>query len=263
MSGWRQIHLRLFVTGEGEEAFLATFFRQLRHFESGDVIITADYAFPQITVATSAKKLAKHGKEVLEKIDKAAVKKIRPLLLTSTEHYAVLVDDLETERRFLAESQFNFYQEQIHRILDARPEIKNRFSVHFFVNMIEAYYFKHPEVANEVCGTLLDEHPGDVENIRHPKNRLKDLVSKLDRGQKFDEVVHGAAIAKKLDLPKVLEHPQHCRALRTLVAWIWEAIGRERGKEYQLQHGLYWDVTATQLKDQPPASQVRPLDAEE
>ncbi|ODA33683.1 DUF4276 family protein [Planctopirus hydrillae] len=263
MSGWRQIHLKLFVTGEGEETFLATFFRQLRHFESGEVIITADYAFPQITVSTNAKKLAKHGKEVLEKIDKATVKKIRPWLLTSTGHYAVLVDDLETERRFLAESQFNFYQEQIHRILDAQPEIKNRFSVHFFVNMIEAYYFKHPEVVNQVCKTLLGEYPGDVENIRHPKQEIDKAIRSIDPKEKFREIKHGASIAKKLDLRKVLENPQHCRALRTLVAWIWEAMGRKRSQEYQLEQGLYWDVTVTQLAAQPPASQIRPLDAEE
>ncbi|MBA4030118.1 MAG: hypothetical protein C0478_04380 [Planctomyces sp.] len=259
MSGWRQVHLRLFVTGQGEETFLASFFRQLRHFESGEVIITAEYAFPQITVPTNAKKLAKNGREVLEKIDKATIKKIRPWLLISTQHYAVLVDDLETGRRTVAETQFNFYREQIHRILDTKPEIKNRFSVHFFVNMVEAYYFNHPEVVNDVCGTSLTAQPGDVENIRHPKGRLKELVSQLERGRKFDEMVDGTAIAKKLDLQKVLDNSEHCRALRTLVAWIWEAMGRKRGEEYQLQKGHYWEVTASQLKEPPLEGHSLPL----
>ena len=46
-------------------------------------------------------------------------------------------------------------------------------SVHFLVNMLEAYYFAHAAATNGVLGTELEDFEGDVESIRHPKNDLK------------------------------------------------------------------------------------------
>lgn len=267
MSEWREIRLRFFVTGKGEAIFLKDFFSQLAYFNSGVLIIDTSRDFPQLSVRGSTKRYVsdkyESKKGPLSRVELAAENRIRPWLTMSGNHLAILIDDLESSRRSFASSQYTFYREAIDQQLDGVGNLKDRFSVHFFVNMVEAYFFADHQSVNGVCGTSLDEHPGDVENIRHPKNRLKELVSNLSRGSQFHEVRDGQAIAKKLNLAKVLDNPEHCRALRALVAWIWEAIGQERGEEYQLQNGRYWDVTVSQLRVPPPPSQICPLDAEE
>ena len=44
-----------------------------------------------------------------------------------------------------------------------------RAAVHFFVNMLEAYYLADTRAINDVLGTNLADFAGDVESIRHPK----------------------------------------------------------------------------------------------
>ena len=117
---------------------------------------------------------------------------------------------------------------------------KTRASVHFLVNMLEAYYFADAAAINGVLGTELIDFEGDVETIRHPKNDLK----KLSPG--FDEVEHGRLILERLDVIHVLSNPSTCRSLRTLFGWCSKAIGREftdvyRAHERELFRG---DATA-------------------
>src|SRR5690606_5394972 len=61
-----------------------------------------------------------------------------------------------------------------------------RASVHFLVNMLEAYYFADPAaVRRALCGMIKDNRawPGeglDVEEIGHPKNVLKAIAPGFD-----------------------------------------------------------------------------------
>jgi hypothetical protein len=171
--------------------------------------------------------------------------------LSSDFDYVILVDDLEHDHRDQVEEVFQRYRVALDTML--QPVGSNaRASVHFLVNMLEAYYFAHAAAINGVLGTEEGDYEGDVESIRHPKNELK----KLSPG--FDEVVHGRLILERLDVSRVLSNPSTCRSLRTLFGWCSKAIGRPFTDVYQLKEGLYYDVTRgqiDQLLEHPPQRQ--------
>jgi hypothetical protein len=123
---------------------------------------------------------------------------------------------------------------------------KSRASVHFFVHMLEAYYFADAKAINAVLGTELDDYEGDVETIPHPKNELKRLTPG------FDEVQHGQEIVARLDVPHVLSSPDTCPSLRTLVGWCWAAIGERPTDLCQLANGRYHEITKPQVEGLTP-----------
>lgn len=121
--------------------------------------------------------------------------------------FVVIVDDLERRRSAEIGEIFERYRLALDTMLGVH---KDRASVHFFVNMLEAYYLADAQAINAVLATSLNDYEGDVEDIPHPKNRLKSL------SQDFDEVEHGAQIVAILDVPHVLSRPDTCASLRTL-----------------------------------------------
>ena len=123
-----------------------------------------------------------------------------------------------------------------------------RVSVHFLVNMLEAYYFADASAINAVMGTDWTDHPGDVEMIGHPKNELKNQL------KSFDEIEHGEQIVRRLDVPHVLSRPETCASLRTLFGWCWRALGMPPGEDYQLEHGVYFCTTQPQIDQLPPVT---------
>ena len=131
--------------------------------------------------------------------------------------FVVLIDDLEHDWRDRQSDVYGLYRDALN---SAFPKSPSKASVHFFVNMLESYYFADHETTNAVLGTALSEHPDDVEDIRHPKNLLKGLVPQHNSGRTFDEVQDGQAIMANIRLETVLQKPQHCRSLRTLVKWL-------------------------------------------
>ena len=129
-------------------------------------------------------------------------------------------------------------------------EQTRRAAVHFFVNMLEAYYFADTRAVNEVLGTELADFEGDVESIRHPKNDLK----KLSHG--FDEREHGRQIVRRLDVSHILSRKDACASLRTMFAWLYIAIGEPEGHDNRLLEGRYSEVTGSQI------SSLREVDSE-
>ncbi len=84
-------------------------------------------------------------------------------------HFVILVDDLEHARREQAQQIFDRYRLALDTMLkDAQ---QSRVAVHFLVNMLKAYYFADAKAVNAVLDldSPLEDHPGDVEMIRHPK----------------------------------------------------------------------------------------------
>ena len=159
--------------------------------------------------------------------------------LSSETRFVVLVDDLEAGRSREIRQIFDRYRLALDTML--RPDQARRASVHFLVNMLEAYYFADARAVNEVLGTDLEDWEDDVETIRHPKNELK----RLCRG--FDEIEHGCRILDTLRVCHVLSRRETCSSLRTMFAWICRIIGEPEGEAYQLPEGRYNDVT----QDQP------------
>ena len=117
----------------------------------------------------------------------------------------------------------------------------HRASVHFLVNMVEAYYFADPQTVSEVMGSELAGHPGDVEEIRHPKSLLK------ARFPGFDEVLHGERIANQIDLSLVLSNPLTCASLRTLIKWCVLSMNQPLTDRFQLLTGVTHPITNGQI----------------
>jgi hypothetical protein len=158
--------------------------------------------------------------------------------LSQKHTFLLLVDDLERDRAKDKQEVYQRYRSALDAMLGPH---KHRASVHFLVNMLEAYFFADPEAVNAVLGTGLTDCAGDVEMIRHPKNDLKHLV------QGYDEIEHGHQILARLDAARVLSRPDTCASLRTLFAWCWKALGEPFTDLYQLTHGQYDAVTRPQL----------------
>jgi hypothetical protein len=128
--------------------------------------------------------------------------------------YAMVVDDLEGARRGAAEAVFARYRTALDEVLTPSG-LHSRAAVHFFVNMLEAYYFADARAVNSAAGAevMAADHPTDVEHIGHPKNDLKRLWPA------FDEIEHGERILNALDVEHVLSRPEECCWLRAMFAW--------------------------------------------
>jgi len=235
---WQFFRFGLIVTGRGEAAFLPSFFRSLAatgkcHFE---VIRRIGQRSP---IASKKRKLQMIGTgKTIPDRDQEEIGLPARRFLARQSTFVVLVDDLEEARVHAMKEVFERYRLALDTILGAQ---KQRASVHFFVRMLEAYYFADAQAINAVLGTELDDYDGDVETIPHPKNELKRLVPG------FDEVEHGREIVARLDVPRVLSSPDTCASLRTLFGWCWVAIGEEPTGLYQLVNGRYEEVTKPQV----------------
>ena len=117
----------------------------------------------------------------------------------------------------------------------------HRASVHFLVNMLEAYYFADARAVNAVLGIDLDDFEEDAETIRNPKGRLKSLCPG------FDEREHGRLIVERLDVLHVLSRADTCCSLRTIFAWIYTAIEAPDSEIRSLLDGCNSETTKGQI----------------
>ena len=166
----------------------------------------------------------------------------RLFLNSNRNSFVLLIDDLEEGRRDIHAAIFARYEKIFDTFL--LPEIRLRASVHFFVNMLEAYYFADIAAVNNVLNTNLTESEGDVEQIKHPKNDLKRLTGNL-----FDEKRHGKLIVNRLDLARVLSNPETCRSLRSMVKWCVAAKKEAYSERYSLLTGKCCPVTMHEITD--------------
>jgi hypothetical protein len=192
--------------------------------------------------AKKKEKMVGSGKRIPDKDEEIGLFARRAL--SGGFDYLILIDDLEHDYKEQAEEVFQRYRVALDTLLQP-VGLETRASVHFLVNMLEAYYFADASAINGVLGTELDDHQGDVETIRHPKNDLK----RIRPG--FDEVAHGRLILERLDVTRVLSNPSTCRWLRTLFGWCTKAIGREFTDICQLRSGSYHEVTRPQIDTLP------------
>ena len=192
----------------------------------------------QLGVRTSEKrlKMVGTGKDIPNK-DAERIEYPARVYLQTPCTYILLLDDLEYARTHQAPQIFERYRNVLDTIL---LDQKHRASVHFLVNMLEAYYFADAATVNAVLGTSLNDYEGDVETIRHPKGELKQRYSG------FKEKEHGGQILDRLDVEKVLSDPNTCASLRTLFAWCLKALGEVPTDKYQLLSGKLSEITKAQ-----------------
>lgn len=239
---WTFHHIGLLVTGVGEVKFLPSFLRSL--MESGNCIVEVIRRIPQQSAITSPKRIEKMVKtnKPLTNSDEDIGVAARNYLLKKGRRFVVLVDDLEHKRQEGHEAHFLRYRKALDTMLTPfQGNQSHKASVHFLVNMVEAYYFADPRTVSAVMGGELTGHPEDVEQIRHPKNDLKVMFPG------FDEVEHGERIANQIDLPLVLSNPQTCASLRTLVKWCVLSMKHPLTDHFQLLAGKTHPITEGQI----------------
>ena len=237
---WEFFRFGLIVTGKGEEAFLQDLFRSLA--ATGHCSFQVIRRIGQLSAITSEKRILRMvgtGQRIPDK-DATDIGLPARRYLASPATFVILVDDLEAKRKPHAQAIFQRYRDALDRMLG---EQRHRASVHFLVNMLEAYYFADANAINAVLGTNLEDHEGDVEMIRHPKNELKKHCAS------YNEIEHGKEIVAKLDVHHVLSRRETCASLRTLFGWCSNAIGQTPTDEYELARGLYSEVTKKQLDE--------------
>lgn len=230
----------LIVTGKGEEAFLPDLLRALTnagtcHFR---VLRRVGQRSPRAaSMAAPLHVVGRRGSRIPTRDEEEIGLPAWRHLAGDEAALVLVVDDLEHARRGMQAAVFRRYREALDLSLGAHY---SRAGVYFLVNMLEAYYFADARALREVLGLEIDDHAGDVEEIRHPKNRLKELAPG------FDEVRDGERIVARLDLEHVLGEPSTCAALRSLFAWCVRKTGQPGGARFCLSTGRYDAVTRHQ-----------------
>ena len=205
----------LIVTGDGEASFLPKLFRSIMAAAHCTfVVIRKSEQLSPITSKKRVLRMVGQGKVIPSKDEEQYGIPARRFLKERANSFVLVIDDLEGARRENVAEVFNRYRLALNQMLEPLG-LANRASVHFLVNMLEAYYYGHCDAVNAVAKSTIiaSDHPEDVEAIGHPKNQLK----KLWNG--FDEIEHGPAILDKLDVCHLLQRKDHCCWLRTLFHW--------------------------------------------
>lgn len=167
-------HFGLIVTGKGERDHLPKLFRTL--MATGICTFEVIRFIGQRSPITSTGRILTmvgEGKTIPDKDAAEIGLSARRYLSTDQCRLVILVDDLEHGRQPQAQQVFDRYRRALDTMLAGEQRI--RASVHFLVNMLEAYYFAHADAVNTALGLvpLLADFEGDVETIPHPKARLK------------------------------------------------------------------------------------------
>ena len=237
-------HFGLIVTGKTEEQHLPKLFKSL--MATGICAFEVIRRVDQLKVITSEKRLKalNNGKDI-PSIDAKIGLAVRRYLMTDVCHFVLLIDDLEHDRRNEAQQDFDRYRLALDTVLDT---LKHRASVHFLVNMLEAYYFADAQAINVVLDTSLSDYEDDVETIRNPKGKLRHMPPS------FDVIDDGGRILDRIDIEHILSRPDACASLRTLFAWCVEILAQHPNfdrpdfdNKYRLHDGILSVITKPQL----------------
>ena|ERR1051326_1165579 len=204
----------LIVTGEGEREFLPDLFTSLmQRAGCSFTVLTQIGQRSPITAGARKMKMVGSGMVIPTSDEEKIGLPARRFLRGQPCHFVILIDDAEAARRPILDKVFHRYRIALDTML--LPEERSRAAVHFLANMVESYYFAHSQAVNNALGAqvLNGDYSGDVEEIGHPKNDLK------QRHPSFDEKADGEEIAANLDLNHILNDPKACAFLRALFAW--------------------------------------------
>lgn len=235
---WRFIRFGLIVTGKAEERCLPDLFRSMA--ATGVCSFRVIRRIGQRSPRSAKRRLQMigRGKAIPDK-DETEIGLPARRYLSSDSEFVLLVDDLEAGRSDCMQEIFDRYRRALDTILTRSQS--RRASVHFLINMLEAYYFADSRAVNLILDTDIDDYEGDVETLRNPKRRMKDLAPG------FDAVEDGCRIIGSLELAHVLSRTDACSSLRTMFAWIHRAIGEPECDLGQFLVGRHNDVTKGQI----------------
>src|SRR5262245_37114183 len=154
-SAWPFFRVALLVTGEGEEQFLPRLFRSLE--AEGHCTFKVGRRIPQLRPITSDRRrerMVGSGKQITSRDEEIGLFARR--CLCNDFAYLIIIDDLEHDSGDDAEGVFRRYRVALDTILHP-VGLATRASVHFLVNMLEAYYLAHADAVNAVLGTTLGD----------------------------------------------------------------------------------------------------------
>ncbi|MGK7872386.1 MAG: DUF4276 family protein [Xenococcaceae cyanobacterium] len=240
----------LFVTGKGEKQRLSKMFDSLS--SSKICTFAVKEFFGQRRPITSQKRLARmagKGQQIPNRDFEQIGAPARRYIEHDKCNRVILIDDLEKISKDEAIETFHRYRTAFDKALKSK---KGRASVHFLVNMLEAYFFAHPDALNIALALKppVEPHDGDVEAIQNPKSQIK----KIFPG--YSETKHPELILDLIDLDIVLANPKYCSSLRTCVKWIVNQLKDYPDQEYfdslnfeerfHLRTGQLYTVTSSQ-----------------
>ncbi|MBF0477378.1 MAG: DUF4276 family protein [Deltaproteobacteria bacterium] len=239
----------LIVTGKAEEEHLPKLFKSLTESRvcNFEVIRRVGQRSP---VSSEKRKLemVMSGKQIPDKDETEIGLPARTFLGNDRCRFVILVDDLERDREALADKVFERYRDALVMIL--KKEQRFRVAVHFLVNMLEAYFFADAACLNSGLNLNppVEDYDGDVEDIPHPKNKLRSIHPG------YDEMEGGGKILSCLDLEHVLSRSDTCAYLRTMFAWCLKVMERNPyfdqagySEKYRLRDGILSHTTDIQL----------------
>ncbi len=238
----------LIVTGKGERDFLPSLFRTLMQ-GAGSSFKIIGFVGQRSPITSPSRKLLMvgTGKIIPDNDEDQIGLPARRFMRCQSCHFVILIDDIEEARRPVIAQVFERYRKALDTML--QPAERKKVAVHFFANMLEAYYFAHSAAVNQALDSkvLEKDHDGDVELIGHPKGQLKHLFPG------FDERAHGALIVPLLDMDHILGNPKTCAYFRSLYGWcvrqlqangqVWDP---HLGQRFQLQIGTREQLTDNQ-----------------
>lgn len=245
---WAYFRFGLIVTGDTEREHLPKLFKSLMangicHFE---FIRQIDQRTPKTSTGQNPTVVGTNQKpETKDELEIGLP--ARGYVRRSDCHFVLLIDDLEHSRRDQALDVFNLYRTVLDTVLDT---LKHRASVHFLVNMLEAYYFADVKTTNAILEISLPDRGDDVETIRNPKSDLRAEYPS------FREIDDGGRILDQIDIERVLSRPDACASLRTLFAWCVKVLETYSDHDctdfydkYKLHDGQLSEITRTQLNN--------------
>lgn len=247
---WFHAHFGLIVTGRGERQFLPKLFNDLQR--SGACFFEVVRRVEQLRPITSTNRKLRIAGKSLPTRDEEIGLIARRYLSRGAHKYVVLIDDLEYDWRQQIDEVFARYRNAFDAVLGPYREDA---SVHFLVNMLEAYYFADSQAVTDALelNPPFSEYNGDVEQIRNPKSELRQQL--LAYTIAFDEIEHGDKIVSRLRLERILGNPESCGSLRTLVAWCVERLqdhphfpNTDWNQTFHLNSGRLSTPTRTQLQ---------------
>ena len=165
---WQFSCFGLIVTGRTEEECLPLLFRSIS--ASGKCAFAVIRRIGQRSPVKSEKRklqMVGSGKSIPDK-DATDIGLPARRFLERESSFVVLVDDIEARRSGEIQQVYDRYRVALDTIL--RPNQIGRASVHFLANMLEAYYFADAQALQQVLAIEIEDHEGDVEKIRNPKN---------------------------------------------------------------------------------------------
>lgn len=187
----------LIVTGKGEEDHITNLFRALMRYRNNTfTVIRRIGQRNPITSPDRTLEMVGCGKKITDRDEEQIGVPARQFIRQNPDSFVIVLDDLEYDRADQHEAVFKRYKAALNNLLG---EQSGRASVHFLVMMLEAYFWAHADAMNAVFDAHLEDHEGDVEEIRNPKSKIK-----LGPCPNYDEVEHSGAILAQLDVEHVL-----------------------------------------------------------